>query len=347
MPSQNKQLKTVQKISQINRYLFLGYCAICLNPHILNAQVIDLLAGETNPYEDVKQADIGSTMNKEKGSAVNLRQVQEAFDWSAPEDNVTSYKYDKSMTYKVRLGENMTSLIHLPKNERIKAFTLGDNYAFNADLYGESLPNVINIRGKYPGTNTNLNIIGESGRIYNFYLRQDSNKSDHVPDLTVYINNAGAGFGKPVIPFQMVSFDKAGGQEKAKTKIASAKPYYSAKEISRKKLDYLRSLPNPKRINVNYKLFGDKEIAPIAVHDDGYWTYFKISGNLASGRLPVPFKVVDGYDAQVNYRIENGFIIAESLSQEGWTLRNGDLAICVRPEGSLQKAKQEAEDASF
>lgn len=49
------------------------------------------------------------------------------------------------------------------------------------------------------------------------------------------------------------------------------------------------------------------------------------------------YKVVDGYDTITNFRMEKGFLIAESLSPEGWTLRNGKQTVCIKPSKALDK----------
>jgi len=83
---------------------------------------------------------------------------------------------------------------------------------------------------------------------------------------------------------------------------------------------------------------GEEEIAPYAVYDDGNWTYFDFRDQgFANDRLPVIYKVVDGFDSIINSRVENGFLVAESISKEGWTLKNGHKVVCVRPKKSWLK----------
>jgi type IV secretory pathway VirB9-like protein len=91
-------------------------------------------------------------------------------------------------------------------------------------------------------------------------------------------------------------------------------------------------------------MFGDKEIAPFGVYDDGKWTYFDFRKHFISNRLPVAYKVIDKYDSIVNVRVENGFLIAESLSPEGWTLKNGKKTICIRPKDNLLELYKPSEE---
>lgn len=248
----------------------------------------------------------------------NLEAVQRAFDNATARATVRTYPYDGKATVKVRLREYMHTMVVLPEGERIKDFTLGDSHIFALvpHVENDKPNNIFDLMGKNPGADTSLTVVGESGNIYSFYLRNDTVQSPFVPDLVVYITD------DTVIKKVCVEC-----QDKEK-------PAEQDKPI---KPDYLASLPlvDPANINTNYVYGkGDESLAPLLVFDDGHFTYFKFGEeNLdAVIELPVPYRVAGGYDTPVNSRIAKGTIIAETISGK-WTLRLGDDYLCVRRDG--------------
>ncbi len=296
-----------------------------------NAQIEDLFEteeGETQGYS--KESDQPLKRN------FDLRQVQNAFNDSSPEKNIQNYLYDPKKIYKVKLRLHMNTMIYLPKGEEILAFSLGDNYAFEVQVFKEKIPNLLNVRSVYSGVDTSLSVITKSGNNYAFYLRSYPVKAKELPDFVVYIKGANSN------PFQFIGQNKEGKQSSkfSPEEKSFAKSYEKRLALLKdlqKDNDYLKSIEDPYAINIDYEMYGDKEIAPFGVYDDGKWTYFDFRKDFISGRLPVVYKLIDEYDAVVNTRVENGFLIAESLSIEGWTLKNGDKSVCVKPTVDLQK----------
>ena len=85
-------------------------------------------------------------------------------------------------------------------------------------------------------------------------------------------------------------------------------------------------------LDYNYEIVGgNNDLAPINIFDDGVWTYFKFADENFDQvqRLPVVFKVVDGYDNPLNVRKFKGTIIAEGTGK-AWTLRHGGSHLCIR-----------------
>ena len=107
-------------------------------------------------------------------------------------------------------------------------------------------------------------------------------------------------------------------------------PVATLEDFRMDRADYLKTLPPTETINADYRIVGDLDIAPRGVFDDGEWTYFDFRKAPTSDRTPVVMKVVDGYDSLVNTRWENGFLVAETTSSEGWTLKNGHKYVCVK-----------------
>jgi len=306
----------------------IGFVSILvLLPTIVLAEVQDLKTnnGGAGITTAPNESALGTGMKVDND--FNANSVQKAFDNSKPSENIKNFNYDPNKIVKVRLRLNMNTLIVLPSDEEIDAFVLADSYAFTATPLSEkkTMLNMINLKGMVAGTDTNFKVIGKSGKIYNFYLRTDPVTSAYVPDFTIYIHAAPENFF-----FQRGIEDNAMGK---KVTDILPPPYPAANilDLQSAKVDYLKSLPDPVHANINYRMTGDFEIAPTGVYDDDQWTYFDFRKKLPSDRLPVIYKVVDGIDTLINTRMEKGFLIAESISKEGWSLRNGGKTVCIRP----------------
>jgi len=290
------------------------------------AETIDLLSEERvveqPEYSEQSDQDI---VRKD----YDLRSIQEAFNKSKLTDNVVSFTYSSNKIYKVKLRLHMNTLVYLPEGEEILAYTLGDDFSFKIKNFGEKIPNLLSVRSDYSGVDTNLSVISKSGKSYSFYLRSYPVKAKVLPDFKLYVK-----FPKNK-SFQFVNDKKLKQKPSSRTKKEKEKLKILA-EIKQGN-DYLRHLEDPQEINIEYTMRGSKDIAPYAVYDDRRWTYFDFRKNFVSDRLPVIYKVIDGYDTIVNTRMENGFLIAESLSMEGWTLRNGKKYVCVKSTVDLQK----------
>jgi type IV secretion system protein VirB9 len=72
--------------------------------------------------------------------------------------------------------------------------------------------------------------------------------------------------------------------------------------------------------NLDYKISGSQNIAPLHVFDDGQFTYFQFD---PKRELPAIFVVgADGKESLVNYRMEGSYVVVERLG-DFYTLRIG------------------------
>jgi type IV secretory pathway VirB9-like protein len=270
--------------------------------------------GETIDYSPSSDSNIG------RKRAIDLRDVQEAFSKSSPKENIVRFSWQSSEIFKIKTRLRTKTLILLPEDEEIKAYTIGDTKSFKVSLMGKELPNMLDIQSFYAGVDTSLTIIGKEGRVYSFYIRSYAVKSEFVPDLVVYVD------APPLNPEKSMQFSS----ELNKEGKSLTKRDLLIKEIIQDN-DYLETLADSQEIFLDFKMYGDKEIAPYSVYDDGKWTYFDFRGQgiVESGRLPVLYKVVDKYDAIVNTRYKDGLMIAESINPN-WTLKSGDKSVCVK-----------------
>lgn len=294
----------------------------------LHAQVID--EGGLTP----SQANAGVT-DRPMNQTINLKKIQTAFDKAKPQDNTKIYPWKANITFKVRLREFMQSIVVLPQGEKIVGQVLGDatNFAY------KQLPGSTNrfvVWARDPGADTNLTVFGESGRIYTFYLRVDSVESAFVPDLLVYIMDDSLPYtqaqaGQAQTEQALLDGKEEGAKQAESEKICveCSQEEYPAQQFLR---DYLRELPQTSGRNANVAYVmrkGSRELAPMAIFDDGYFTYFKYGdGNLDSIKVPVIYQVVDGYDSLLNTRVEGGYIVAETTNEK-FTIRRGDKFLCI------------------
>ncbi|SEP43196.1 TrbG/VirB9 family P-type conjugative transfer protein [Nitrosovibrio sp. Nv6] len=258
---------------------------------------------------------------------ISLQAIQAAFDDSDPLANVVRFKFHPDMTYKIRLREFMDTTVSLPLGEEINAYSIGDakNFRFvpltKPGKEGKpELKHLFRLAADYPGGDTNLSVVGKSGRIYSFYLRADSVQSSFLPALVVYIE---AEIEKrPEVEET---------PEKGATTVLPGAPVGVFDQ--QKEVEYLRSLdvPEMRDIRYSYVMSGEKTLAPVKVFDDGVWTYFKFADENMDRvkRLPALYRVIDGVDSPVNTRVVDGTLVAETTSV-GWTLRNGDSHLCIR-----------------
>lgn len=298
--------------------------AVCL---LFSVKVFSFTDANENP---------GTEADQLMDSGLDLRAIQPAFNESLATDNIARYNYDDSLTYKLRLRQNMNTTIVLPEGEKIIAYSLGDNQFFTFNYWlnlseTESKPiirkNIAIIVPKNPGVDTNLTLFGESGLIYSFYLRTDSFNSEHLPHLVAYIDNP-----------DMKSLMLASLNDELSKKSNDLPTIDKDEETAEIKSDFLRELPpiDPTKINRDYEVVSRKNsLAPSEIFDDGNgFTYFKFGdGNLDKiEQAPALYRVVDGYDVPVNWELVNGYYVAKTVSK-GWTLRAGKKHLCIREKG--------------
>lgn len=104
-----------------------------------------------------------------------------------------------------------------------------------------------------------------------------------------------------------------------------------------KKRTDLPDLRNLDKYNFDYEFSGSDNIAPVKVFDDGEFTYIEFQGG--NVEIPAIFAVnSSGYEAMVNYRVVENYIVVEQLASQ-FTLRSGADIVCVY-NNSLYKIKR-------
>ena len=79
--------------------------------------------------------------------------------------------------------------------------------------------------------------------------------------------------------------------------------------------------------NANYAVSAREEFTPVAVWDDGTFTYFRFAANAP---VPAIFRHTNGRERAVNSGTQDDGVIRVSGVNREWVLRLGDAVVCVQ-----------------
>jgi type IV secretory pathway VirB9-like protein len=262
-------------------------------------------------------SEMESSTNRDMKTVKDLRSVQRAFNTSDPRDNVVVVKWSPEITTKLRLRTMVETLVVLPPDEEIVSFPSGDTHAFRVSpmiTKNYNTKNMFTVRPEFSGADTNLAVVGSSGRIYNFYLRADSIDSPFLPVFTCYVTLDGR-----IEPLNVQGATESEAAEKSNITTKNTLNHFISKNLDMQTLNFsYASLTG-----------GSQELRPDAVFDDGDWTYFLFEKKPGKPqRFPVVYQVLDRHDTPTNSRIEGDFLIVETISDQ-WTLRAGTAHKCI------------------
>jgi ComB9 competence protein len=297
--------------------------------------------GATQDINNLQNFTNGQFPDINRSSRGVLHYIQE--EWNNPQaasgqiaPGVMRYIWRPDFIMPIRTREIMLTTIEFPPWEHIDPVVNGDETSFEIKTLKR---NILLIRPRVAGADTNVTAFGASGNIYNFYVRSETWNSDQISDLTVYVTapmsreqggNSPSGSGINIRSSKMYGGGAAAGSGKKsrvfRTGVGNIiSPPSHIREIAFKpenlQFDMKILAPNPE----------DIEIAPLRVFHDGIWTYFDYGDKADTIRRPVIFRVIDGIDTIVNTRTvgENGsIVIAEAVGD--FTLKNGSKLICVK-----------------
>ena len=225
----------------------------------------------------------------------------------------TELTYSKKKTHRIRLSTYITTTIVLPKDEKIISFNLGDNMSFSGN-HSKNIPNILFLNTLENGIYTNLTIITESQRIYTFTLFSIKDEKWQTPHYIVYINHD----KEELKEMEDKNLGNINKEEIVDNKDDS---------IDNRNYNYVAKTPN------FFLSEEQKKMMPEEIYDDGKFTYIKLSD---STRLPTIYEVIDGYDEITNYKIiDNNIAQIETISDTGFSLKNGDITICIRKQNDI------------
>lgn len=329
-------------------------------------------SAEPNPFAD--SGDSGgdesifddSDTAKPTNKMMFLDAVQKKF-WSPsrkPSDNTLNIKFVAGETHKIRTRANMTTTIVLD-GDKIASVIIGDSVGFEMKELGTSkydLSNIITIKPKLIGIDTNLTIIGESGNIYSFYVFSTDHKNRRNPAFLVFVSEI-----RKIDKIKVENLEEKAKKEQEKAfkkligndstdenEIETTSPNDSIEKETDKEIiigDKINQIKiNKDEIRKVYLQFPKTDKGVVSrnalklqakeIFHDKKWTYFKFDRELATSKFPAIFRVIDGYDNPMNSRIVGNYLIVETIADK-WTMRIGNEWVCVRSKEDIINSIQE------
>lgn len=298
----------------------------------------------TSQDSQESNSDFSEIDSSQNSQMIFLNAIQESFFSKKRKktDNSLFIDYHNGETHNIRLRYAMTTTF-IFANDEIAYIVLGDEVGFSTKILGDSknqVSNIVLVKPLQMGVDTNLTIIGKSGKIYTFYLFSTTFTNGRNPAISVFVSSRNY--------FQ-----------NAKSKTAQNKNVKNQVKATykKKKLEDFRSIDYQARVIDDGKFLkiGDpvnhlyiekkrvvkgyrqkpkahskeaKKIMAIEIFNDDDFTYFKFNRANAKSKFPAVYKVVDGYDNPINTRVVGDYLIAEDVSDR-WTLRIGEEWVCI------------------
>lgn len=261
------------------------------------------------------------------------------------------YAYKEKRVYRINTTLLIDTEIIFPIYEKIKYARASVKNIFEITLIEENgeTTNRLIIRTKGTGVSSNLIVITDAGRSYNFLILTRKISENAVPDLAIYFNDEG-------VDSSLLEDDKNNDEGK-NASVNSYSTIYKVEDLKRGKRpnsiqqrkDYLSIIDKlePKQlkkinlINQNYRIYTNPKLDnPISVFDDGVFTYFKFKEepNLRQIKIPSISGIENRVEKAVNIqRIYNYLIVKDVYKQ--YILQRGDEYICVEKLGRIEPKK--------
>lgn len=283
--------------NNLTKTIFLALAFMPASAYSDNLDITDLLNSYSKPEIQQSTPPVKSKSATQMEKALNGENIKA----------INSYRYDRFKTYKLKLGLYLTTTISLPQDENIISYSVGDGKIFDVK-HDKALPNLLTINVYEEDFMTNLTVITDKNqKIYNFLLKSYNSDLWVVPGFTYYIIKS---------------------EEEEKEDLLA-----KLKETNKN----IKGVEKLDQLNTSYKIKGNDFISPKYVYDDGKFTYIDFGDKYLSDRMPTVYKIIDGYDSVINKHMEENVLVVESLSPEGFTLKNGDSYVCITPKTKLSE----------
>lgn len=262
-------------------------------------------------FADVYLEDENISSTEQNNQApIFLDAIQESFFKKGRNgiENTLKIFYKEGNTYNIRTRFGMISSV-IFTDDLITQSVLGDTTGFEVQVFAKNKPNLkslIVIKPKNIGSDTNLFLVGESGKVYNFYLFSTDYKNSLNPNLQVFVTANS----------NTTAIEKKTKQEKKDLLVLSN----GVNTIKILKSDIKKQ---------RYTQKGEERLKAIEIFQDKKRTYFKYKADDGKYTFPVIYAVVNGYDSRVSTQVIGDYIVADKISDK-WTLRNGEAFVCVR-----------------
>ena len=258
---------------------------------------------------------------------------------------IKTYPYKEKRVYRINTTLLIDTEIILPEGESIKYARVSVKNIFNIkNIQKNNVPtNRIIISTKGSGVSSNLIIITDSGRSYNFLLLSRKLSENNLPDLAIYIEDS---LNSSYINKSEEENNNSSENFYGKVyKIEDLKEGLKPNSIEQRK-DYLSIIDKltPKQlkkinlINYNYRIYiNDKMDNPISVFDDGVFTYFKFKEeqNLRGIKIPGILGIENRVEKPVNVQRLYNYIIVKDIFKY-YILKRGKEYICIEKLNSIK-----------
>lgn len=246
---------------------------------------------------------------------IDIPMVQESFsEKDASKKAVKNVFYSKENIFKLLTREGMTSTIVLPSNEIITDIIVGNQANFTTEKVRD---NIFMIAPLKINKDTSVTVLTNHNNVYPFYVKSISYTSNQIPNLVVKVKT---GF-----------FVDLNSSVNNSTMESSSTNLINPQVISNNSNDsFVDKAPlNPEKINWNYKMKGNKYIAPSRVWNDGFMTYLDFNRKNLNKDAVVVYQVKDSVDVPVNSYWEKNIMIVQKVGK--LTLISGDRFTCIEP----------------
>jgi type IV secretion system protein VirB9 len=218
-------------------------------------------------------------------------------------------QYGDKDVVKLKAKLRYTTLIVLPKEERILDFTCGDKEFWVVN----GTQNLAYIKPAKASAVTNLNLITASGNIYSFLLAEVSEAPTEVPDLKVYVeprdeSMLSAASDSPRFVSSEAIDDYREQVELAKEETRQVKKSAQA-AIDQGISQFLSNVRFPYRFEAGKKPFGVR-----AMYTDEKFTYIQARPE----ETPALYEIKDGTPNLVNFQYKDGVYVVEKILDQGY-----------------------------
>lgn len=217
--------------------------------------------------------------------------------------------YNAQDVIPVRTRLRFTTLLVLPKKERILDYTCGDKEFWAID--GDQ--NFAYIKPAKAGAQTNLNLVTASGNVYSFVLSEVSAMPKAEPDLKVFVeikddDMVAASQGAP----RFVAADEANRyKQQAEAARAEARRVKEAEQGAVER--GIRAFVSNVRFDYRFEA-GKKPFNVRAMYHDDRFTYIQARPEEA----PTLYEIKDGRPNLVNFQYTNGAYVVDKIMDRGY-----------------------------
>lgn len=222
-------------------------------------------------------------------------------------------KYGERDVVAVRAKLRYTTMIILPKEERILDFTCGDKDFWAVD----GNENFAFVKPAKAGASTNVNLITASGNVYSFVLTEISETNAGESDLKVFVEpkdqsmlSSARGEPRFVPASQIADYQQQIQLAKAESRQAKEE----AQQLIDGKISEFRS-QYPSSLQFVYRFpRGRKPFLVDAIYHDGRFTYIKASPQ----ETPALYEIKDGKPNLVNFDFRDGTFVVSKVLESGY-----------------------------